>query len=203
MEKVLIIDDTKSIRMMLTTCLELRDYEVFTADSGKEALNILERENGQLNLIFLDIRMPEMNGTEVLKHIRDMEIICPVIIMTAFATVKNAIDCTKLGAAAYLQKPFSVDRVNDVIDEVLKVTSDKNTPLLKLDENEYEIVTIAKSLIEKGDYESAHNKLKEALAINPYNKEIYFLLGKVNDYNNNEKYAQRFYTISKLMEDET
>ena len=62
--------------------------------------------------------MPEMNGTEVLKIIRDMGVKCTVIIMTAYATVKNAVDCTRLGAVAYLQKPFSPDRVSSVLDEI-------------------------------------------------------------------------------------
>ena len=100
MKKVLVIDDTKNIRMLLTTCLELKGYEVLTADSGKSAIDILKEEKSSINVIFLDIRMPEMNGTEVLKIIRDMGFNCPVIIMTAYATVKNAVDCTKLGATA-------------------------------------------------------------------------------------------------------
>ena len=101
MKKVLVIDDTKNIRMLLTTCLELKGYKVLTADSGKSAIDILKEEKQSIDIIFLDIRMPEMSGTEVLKIIRDMGFNCPVIIMTAFATVKNAVDCTKLGAAAY------------------------------------------------------------------------------------------------------
>ena len=105
--------------MLLTTCLELKGYEVLTAEDGKSAINIIKDQRQNVDLIFLDIRMPEMNGTEVLKVIRDIGVKCPVIIMTAYATVKNAIDCTKLGAVAYLQKPFSPDRVNSVLDEIL------------------------------------------------------------------------------------
>ncbi|MDZ5010670.1 response regulator, partial [Clostridium perfringens] len=91
MKRVLVIDDTKNIRILLSTCLELRGYEVITADNGIEALNIINNVNENIDLIFLDIRMPGISGTEVLKNIKFN---CHVVIMTAFATVKNAIECT-------------------------------------------------------------------------------------------------------------
>ena len=92
--------------------------------------------------------MPEMNGTEVLKIIRDMGVICPVIIMTAYATVKNAIDCTKLGAVAYLQKPFSPDRVSSVLEEVLtsKRSYSENPKYL---EEENNLILKSKNFLEK------------------------------------------------------
>ena len=62
--------------------------------------------------------MPGISGTELLKNIKEERENCPVIIMTAFATVKNAIECTKLGALVYLQKPFSTDRINSVLAEI-------------------------------------------------------------------------------------
>lgn len=120
MGNVLIIDDTKNIRNLLTTCLKIRGYEVVTAQSGQEALVVLEDLHREVELIFLDIRMPGMSGTEVLKAFKEMQVTCPIIIMTAFPTVKNAIDCTKLGAVAYLQKPFTIDRVNTVVNEILE-----------------------------------------------------------------------------------
>ena len=109
MKRVLVIDDTKNIRNLLSTCLEIRGYNVITADNGVEALRIIKNKDVKINLIFLDIRMPGISGTELLKNIKEERENCPVIIMTAFATVKNAIECTKLGALVYLQKPVSID----------------------------------------------------------------------------------------------
>lgn len=191
MKKVLIVDDTKNIRVLLTTCLELRNYEVITASNGTAALDILKNEEKDIELIFLDIRMPEMNGTEVLKFIRNAGINCPVVIMTAFATVKNAIDCTRLGAVAYLQKPFSPEKVNSVIDEIL---SPENC------EDNY--IENARKLIKQGDFLVAHNSLKLALAQDPYNKEIYSLLAEINKNIGNLKEAKRFQMISKLFDSE-
>ncbi|MHC1683931.1 MAG: response regulator [Clostridiaceae bacterium] len=199
MGKVLIIDDTKNIRTLLTTCLELRGYQVITAENGMRALEILNDKKDDISLIFLDIRMPGISGTEVLKNIRLMYVSCPVIIMTAFATVKNAIDCTKLGAVAYLQKPFSPDRVNAVLEELNKNYKREN----QVDNNEDEVekyIDTAKELIDKGDNEEAFKLLKLSLAIDPYIKEIYYLIAKVNENTNNSTRANQFYKIAKILD---
>ncbi|SHK52351.1 Response regulator receiver domain-containing protein [Clostridium cavendishii DSM 21758] len=198
MGKVLIIDDTKNIRVLLTTCLEIKGYEVITAENGKVALEILEEHKDDFELIFLDIRMPGMSGTDVLKVISQNDIKCPVIIMTAFATVKNAIDCTKLGAVAYLQKPFSPERVQAVVEEVIKNRSSEE----KCDLNDVQIyINRARKLIEEKEYTIAFEELKIALSIDPYKKEIYYLIGKVNECTNNINVAKKFYLMSEIIED--
>ena len=197
LKKVLVVDDTKNIRMLLTTCLELKGYKVLTAETGNLAIDIVKVEKNNIDIIFLDIRMPVMNGTEVLKIIRDTGVICPVIIMTAYATVKNAIDCTKLGAVAYLQKPFSPDRVSSVLEEVMS-SSENNCENLRYLEDEKKLIINSKFLLEEGNLEKAHSTLKQALAINPYNKEIYYLISKTNEKLNRFKDAKLFNDIYEL-----
>ena len=192
MKKVLVVDDTKNIRNLLSTCLEIRGYEVTTVDSGIEALNVINDKNIDINLIFLDIRMPGISGTEVLKVIKRERENCPVIIMTAFATVKNAIECTKLGALIYLQKPFSTDRINMILDEF----EGENGEFIE-DKNEKDILEEVKLIIDK-NYIQAHELLKKALAMDPYNKEIYLLISKVNEKLNNKERARIFSEIYKL-----
>jgi len=194
MKKVLVVDDTKNIRMLLTTCLELKGYMVLTAEDGKSAIDIVKKEKDSINIIFLDIRMPEMNGTEVLKVIRDMGVNCPVIIMTAYATVKNAVDCTKLGAVAYLQKPFSPDRVSSVLDEIFSASELFNESIKEEDT----MIRRSKELFSDEKFEEAHDTLKIALGLNPYNKEIYRLISKVNKSIGKFEEAQLFKDIYKL-----
>lgn len=201
MEKVLIVDDTKNIRVLLKTCLELRNYEVISAENGKAALQIISKEGENIDLVFLDIRMPEMNGTDVLRLIREMGIRCPIIIMTAYATVKNAIDCTKLGAVAYLQKPFSPERINSVLDEVfVSKTSTQDSTKNLFEQKTY--VEKARDLISQGNYSKAYDSLKLALSKNPNDSEIYYLLGQLNEGINNMKEAKRFYAIAELFNSE-
>lgn len=109
MKKVLVVDDAKNIRMLLTKCLELEGYQVKTATNGKDALALFSSE--RFDLAFLDIKLPELSGTEVLRRIRAQGNDTPVIVITAYPTVKNAVECTKLQSITYLQKPFTADRL--------------------------------------------------------------------------------------------
>ena len=149
MKKALVVDDTKNIRTLLTTCLEINDYEVTTAKSGHEAIELLNTE--KFDLVFLDIKMPEISGTSVLKKMREIGIDIPVIIMTAYATVKNAIECTKLGAVAYLQKPFTAEKVKSVLDEIFSI--DDSIGALK------DSLKHSRELIKEGKNEEAYEIL--------------------------------------------
>jgi len=189
MKRVLVVDDTKNIKNLLTTCLTVNGYSVLTASNGIEAMEILEAN--EVDLIFLDIKMPELSGTEVLKRIRGMGIETPVIIMTAFASVKNAVECTKLGAIMYLQKPFTSDKVKTVLAEIEPLI-EKNT--LSIDG----YLVRAKELMKIGELDEAFDILKKALSINVHSKEVYELLGNIYELRGDVKDAERFKKISEL-----
>lgn len=190
MKRVLVADDTKNIRNLITTCLELDDYEVLTAKDGQEALDLIQ--NGNIDLAFIDIKMPVISGTEVLRRIRAEGITIPIVIMTAFATVKNAIDCTKLGAVAYLQKPFTADKINSILEEMSKY-KDCCT-------QEEANIQAAEQLIEDGKYDNAYEELKKALSINPSNGRIYYLIGVVYSKKGEDDMARKFFEGAKHFE---
>ncbi|MBS4803399.1 MAG: response regulator [Clostridium sp.] len=194
MKRILVVDDTKNIRVLLSTCLELRGYDVVTADNGVEALEIINDKNQKIDLIFLDIRMPGLSGTEILKNIKYIRNNCPVVIMTAFATVKNAVECTKLGALIYLQKPFSPERINLVLDEI-----ENKKKIGSIDEAIDVLLDEVRELLDKEENTNeAFNLLKKALSINPYYKETYLLISKLNEKIENEEEMIRFREIYKL-----
>lgn len=194
MNKVLVIDDTKNIRILLSTCLEIRGYDVITADNGLEAIKLIKDTQKDIDLIFLDIRMPGISGTEVLKVIKETREDCPVVIMTAFATVKNAIECTKLGALVYLQKPFSPERINVVLDEI-----ERKADINNIKETKKTILSeVREILYDKKNPLEALELLKRALSINPYDKEIYLLISEVNKVMGNNEEVIRFEKIYKL-----
>lgn len=194
MKRILVVDDTKNIRVLLSTCLELRGYEVITADNGGEALEIINDKNQKIDLIFLDIRMPGLSGTELLKNIKYIRNNCPVVIMTAFATVKNAVECTKLGALIYLQKPFSPERINLVLDEI-----ENKKKIGSIEKDIDALLYEARDLLDKEESTNeAFNLLKKALSINPYYKETYLLISKLNEKIGNEEEMIRFREIYKL-----
>lgn len=184
MKKVLIVDDIKNIRNLLTTCLEVEGYQVMAVMDGFQALQIIQSEG--FDLIFMDIKLPELSGTEVLRRIRKMGISTPVIIMTAFATVKNAVECTKLGAVAYLQKPFTADKVMHVLNEIMGQPEDNAFYHQQ-----------AKELISAGKIDDAYAQLKKALALDPDCGETYFLMAKLYEVQGNSQKAERFYLIAQ------
>ncbi len=117
MNKILVVDDQKTVCYSLQRFLESEGYNVFTAVSGEEALKIVNDEMPAL--VIMDVRMPEMDGIEVLKKIKESHPDVQVIMMTAFSTTEKAIQAIKLGAYDYLIKPFDNDelliRVRDAI----------------------------------------------------------------------------------------
>jgi two-component system, OmpR family, response regulator len=192
MRKVLIVDDTKNIRTLLTMCLEAEGYQVTAAGDGKQALELLQQN--QFHLAFLDIKLPELPGTEVLRRVRELGIDVPIIIMTAFATVKNAVECTKLGAVVYLQKPFTAEKIRRVIQEI----SDGESA----DADSIEILlSDAKKLLANCKYNDSFQQLKNALALDPGCGEIYRLIAAVYEAQGECKQAERFKQIAKQFEE--
>lgn len=191
MEKVLVVDDTKNIRMLLKTCLEIEGYDVITAIGGQDALEMLQKEN--VDMAFIDIKMPEISGTEVLRNIRAMGINIPIVIMTAFATIKNAVECTKLGAVAYMQKPFTAEKVKCVLAEIENYKTEKDSFKSYID--------LSKKLIEENKDDKALKLLKKALAINPSCADIYFLISTVLNKQGSSKEAEKFLNASKIFGD--
>lgn len=188
MKKALVVDDTKSIRTLLKTCLELIGYETVTVNNGQDALTLFQTDS--FDLAFLDIKMPEISGTEVLRRIRALGINTPVIIMTAFATVKNAVECTRLGAVAYLQKPFTADTVKNAVAEMESCGHTESDDITKF-------INTAKELINVCKLEDALAVLKKGLSKNIHSAEIYHLIGKVYELKGEADEAAKFFNISK------
>jgi two-component system OmpR family response regulator len=169
MANVLVIDDTKNIRILLTQCLEFEGYAVTAASNGTEALQQLSRQ--KFDLIFLDVRMPELSGTEVLRRMRQMGVSTPVVMITAFGTVKNAVECTQLGAVAYLQKPFTENKIKQLLEEVLHYKPKRS--------NLDNILTLAQEQIKSNRFGDAELLLKNALPTYFMEPRVYTLLSEV------------------------
>jgi two-component system response regulator PilR (NtrC family) len=118
--RILIVEDESSLRDMLRIVLRRDGYEVLTADSGRAALALLQRD--RIDLLVSDIRLSDITGMEVLKAAKaaDREIVA--FIMTAFASADTAIEALRLGAADYFQKPFSMEELRLKIRQHLEST---------------------------------------------------------------------------------
>ncbi len=120
MAKLLVVDDEKNIRQGISRFLESCNYQVSTAESGRQALEIMAK-SGDFDLVLSDWRMAEMNGLELLKAIKEKFPHTIVILMTAYGTIDNAVAAMKAGAYDYLTKPFSLNQVQHAVERALEV----------------------------------------------------------------------------------
>lgn len=133
MKTALIVDDTKNIRILLSHCLKDSGFEVYCASNGIEALELISTIN--FDIAFIDIKMPSMSGTALLEQIRESGHTFNIVIMTAFATIRNAVTTTKLGAKAYLQKPFTATTIHKILDEIFPDYNNKSSNPVELNKN--------------------------------------------------------------------
>jgi DNA-binding NtrC family response regulator len=109
MPTVLIVDDEKNIRATLARGLRLSGYRTEEAGNGVEALRVLD--DGGIDLVVLDVQMPEMDGLELLGAMRDRGLRVPTIVLTAHGSIERAVHAVKLGAYDFIEKPPSIERV--------------------------------------------------------------------------------------------
>ena len=114
---ILIVDDDEIIRETIQDLLESKGYVVVTADTAKEGMEKLKAEN--FNLALLDIKLPDMEGTELLKKMHSIAPRTMKVMITAHGTLRNAIDSLNFGADAYLLKPINEKELLKTIDEKL------------------------------------------------------------------------------------
>jgi len=109
METILIVDDEKNYLLVLSEVLQDEGYEVLTAQAGHEALEI--QKSSDLDLILTDMKMPAMDGIELLENIKALDPDLPVIMMTAHGTIDKAVEAMQKGAYSYILKPFDNERL--------------------------------------------------------------------------------------------
>lgn len=115
--RIIIIDDDESIRQVLKTILEEEGYAVDTADTGKEA--VLKTNEKVYNLALIDMRLPDIEGIDLILKIKDTTPRMRKIIVTGYPTIQNAMEAVDKQADAFILKPFDVERVLQTIREQL------------------------------------------------------------------------------------
>jgi len=114
---ILVVEDDRYQREIIKTILAKEGFYVETADTGKKAIEVLK--NGTFDVILTDLRLPDIDGTEVLKEVKAFNRLSHVIIITAYGSIPSAIEATKLGAFYYLEKPFEKDQLLLVINNAV------------------------------------------------------------------------------------
>lgn len=113
-KKVLIVDDQNGIRILLMEVFSSEGYTTFQAANGKTALEIVEKHTP--DLVLLDMKIPGMDGLEILKHIKEMNPSIKVIMMTAYGELDMIKEATELGALMHFTKPFDIDEMRVAVN---------------------------------------------------------------------------------------
>ena len=118
--RILIVDDEQGIRDLLISEFAKLGYDVFSAINGEEAVNELQTEKA--DIIITDMKMPKVDGLELLKFVKEKTPETEVIIITGYATVENALDAMRSGAYDFVQKPFNIDELTALVEKALEKT---------------------------------------------------------------------------------
>ena len=187
MNSVLIVDDEKNIRLTLSQALEVLSVETDTATDGEEALvRLKEKEFG---LILLDLRMPGMEGIEVLRRVREIRPDIRVIILTAYGTVESAVEAMKLGAVDFIQKPFSAEEIRALVSRVMdreKLNEQKAVDYASS-------IELAKKSIGERHFDAAIEHVRKAVFLDSSRPEAFNLLGALMEIRGDRLEAQKNY----------
>jgi DNA-binding response OmpR family regulator len=177
-KRVLIVDDEPNVRLNFRTALETERYDVFEATSAGQALELLAEHS--FTLVILDLRMPGMDGLELLAKMRENGIKVPAVMVTAYGDVPNAVKAMKLGATDFLQKPLRPNDLRDIADEITKRDARPEDPTHTFNAH----LVAAKRCLNLGAFRKARLHLVKALELNPKSVEAFNLadvLAEINE----------------------
>jgi len=184
---ILIVDDEKNIRLTISHSLEPLEIPVQTAVNGEEALQKLK--DGQFGMVFLDLRMPGIDGMEALRRIKDDWPKIRVVIITAHGTIESAVEAMKLGAVDFIQKPFSPVEIRDLASRVLE----REALVAECSVDYPSLIELTKRHISDREFATARETARKAIAVDPAHPESYNLLGALLEIKGDWLEAQKFY----------
>jgi YesN/AraC family two-component response regulator len=158
-ETILIVDDEKLFRDMLAEMLSNRAERIMTAKSGKDALDVMIKEGGA-DVVITDVKMPGMNGFQLLENLKALDPHLSVVVMTGYSDLFNAEEAMKKGADGYIMKPFKKDEINTLITRARKRSISMNrNRLIEEKKQLLEYATFANKIITASDYPSPHKEV--------------------------------------------
>jgi len=225
--RVLVVDDEKNIRLTIAQSLENMTVEVDTAVNGEEALQKIQQDD--YRLILLDLKLPGMEGIEVLRKLRGFNKDLKVLIITAHGTIENAVEAMKLGAVDFIQKPFTPDEVRGFVAKALargegflsRLRLDRGKDVEQTVENllageparplppaqepspgaDYEgSIEQVKAAVEAYDFDTAASWAQAAIALDSSRPEAYNLLGVLLERRGGRLEAQRYYRAALALD---
>lgn len=141
---ILIVEDDQELLEALSDTLKLAGYNIKTAVNGEQALSVLDQF--EVNLVVSDIQMPVMDGHKLLKTIRAQYHDTPVMLMTAYGTIQQAVDAMRDGAVDYLVKPFEAEVLVNMVSHYIGQPDETSDELIAMDDKSMELVRLARKV---------------------------------------------------------
>jgi DNA-binding NtrC family response regulator len=186
--RILIVDDEPNVRLSYRAVLEAECYVVEEANSAVTGLEKLVAS--RFDLVILDLRMPEMDGLDLLEKMRERGISTPAVMITAYGDLPHAVCAMKLGAIDFLQKPLTPIQLRHIVDDV--VTRHEEPTESETKDYAYHLRS-AKRAVNQRDFEAAKRSLKNALHLDDRSAEGFNLAGVVAELSGDFKNAARYY----------
>lgn len=189
-KQILIVDDEPNVRLNYQTTLETEGFIVLEADSGARALEAFAENH--FDLAILDMRMPGMDGLELLSEMRKRGLATPTVIITAYGDIPHAVRAMKLGAIDFLQKPMTPESLRVVVTDILNRHSKapvESEP--KREDFDFHIVA-AKRLLNLQDFSRAKKHLIRALELDS-NADAFNLAGVLFEMQEDLERAKKYY----------
>ncbi len=195
-KQILIVDDERNVRMVYRSALETEGFDVTEAESGAAAVQKFAKS--KFDVAVLDLRMPEMDGLELLEAMRDKNIKTPAVIITAYGDVPNAVKAMKLGAIDFLAKPVTPEQLRTLLNEVIErhapsPSQDRKSSAPKYRAEPNIHLLAAKRAINNREFDVARGHLAEVIKQNDRMIEAHNLLGVLFEMKNEYGVAKRCY----------
>ena len=184
---VLVVDDEKNIRLTFSETMTQMGFDTRTASNGEEALTKIQ--GAEFDLVLLDLRMPGMDGIEVLRRIRERYPKVRVIMITAHGTVESAVEAMKLGAVDFIQKPCTPDEIRELVGKVMEREAIDESKVMDYSM----LMELCKRHVTDRRLEEAKAIAQKALALDPGRPEAYNLLGAFQECRGEWVEAQKYY----------
>jgi len=184
---VLVVDDEKNIRLTFSETMTQMGFDTRTASNGEEALT--KMQGAEFDLVLLDLRMPGMDGIEVLRRIRERYPKVRVIMITAHGTVESAVEAMKLGAVDFIQKPCTPDEIRELVGKVMEREAIDESKVMDYSM----LMELCKRHVTDRRLEEAKAVAQKALALDPGRPEAYNLLGAFQECRGEWVEAQKYY----------
>jgi DNA-binding response OmpR family regulator len=183
-QSVLIVEDERYIRITLSVALGKLNVSLDTAANGEEALQKLAAR--PYTVMLLDLRMPGIDGMEVLRRVPEIRPDLKVIIITAYGSVEAAVEAMRLGAVDFLQKPFDPDEVRELVSSLLEQAAHGYENYLEL----------AYQRISGGKFDAARVYAHKAISLEADHPEAFNILGGLCEARGNRLEAEKNYRVA-------